>query len=172
MAVLVAYASRHASTVGIAERIATKLQELGCEAEVRSADEVRDVGAYEGVVVGSAIYYGRWLKAASQFVQAHRAALVRRPVWLFSSGPLGEQPLDEPAEVGSIREALRARDHRVFHGALYRDRLGFAERLVAGAVRAPEGDFRRWDDIDSWAASIAGKLGGRVPASASEVANR
>ena len=36
--------------------------------------------------------------------------------------------------------------------------LGFAERAIVKAVRAPEGDFRDWSAIDRWAADIAGQL--------------
>jgi menaquinone-dependent protoporphyrinogen oxidase len=135
-------------------------------------EEVRDVEAYDGVIVGSAVYYGRWLKPASEFVHMNRAALAERPVWLFSSGPLGEQPSEELAQVRELREAVGPRDYRVFSGALDRSGLGFGERLVARAVRAPEGDFRRWDEIDAWVETIAGQLGAELPAPAQEVAKR
>jgi menaquinone-dependent protoporphyrinogen oxidase len=172
MTALVTYASRHASTRGIAERIAARLNELGHEAEVRPVEEVSDVGAYEGVVVGSAVYYGRWLKPASEFVRRNQMALSERPVWLFSSGSLGDQPNEEPAQVRELGEAILPRDHRVFSGALDRSKLGFAERLVASAVKAPDGDFRRWDEIDAWVGTIAAQLGGKSVASAPEVAKR
>ena len=172
MAVLVAYASRHASTRGIAERIAARLRERGHEVDVMPVDQVRDVAPYEGVVVGSAIYYGRWMQPAAEFVRRNGAALAERPVWLFSSGPLGAQPGEEPAQVGEMRQVLRPRGHRVFCGALDRGRLGFAERLMVRAVKAPYGDYRRWDEIDEWAETIASQLGAPVPAAAPEVGKR
>jgi len=61
MTVLVAYASKHGSTQGIAERIAEKLRQLGIQAEARPLDEVSDPGNYEAFVIGSAIYYGSWM---------------------------------------------------------------------------------------------------------------
>jgi menaquinone-dependent protoporphyrinogen oxidase len=36
--------------------------------------------------------------------------------------------------------------------------LSFAERMMVKAVRAPEGDFRDWQAIEAWAASIARDL--------------
>ena len=36
------------------------------------------------MVIGSAIYMGRWLKTAREFVSEH-VALSAVPVWLFSS---------------------------------------------------------------------------------------
>jgi menaquinone-dependent protoporphyrinogen oxidase len=53
---------------------------------------------------------------------------------------------------------LEPRDHRLFYGALTRDALGFCERIAVKAVKAPEGDFRDWDEIRAWAAAIAGEL--------------
>jgi menaquinone-dependent protoporphyrinogen oxidase len=50
-------------------------------------------------------------------------------------------------------------DHRMFFGALDRSKLGFGERMLVKAVKAPEGDFRDWDAIQSWADDIARELG-------------
>ena len=60
--ILVAYASKHGSTQGIAERISEKLQQMGKQAEARSVDAVSDPGSYEAFVIGSAIYFGSWMK--------------------------------------------------------------------------------------------------------------
>ena len=64
MTVLVAYASKHGSTQGIAERITEKLRQLGKEVEAQPMDAVEDPRRYEAFVIGSAIYYGSWLKEA------------------------------------------------------------------------------------------------------------
>jgi len=97
MAVLVAYASKHGSTQGIAERIAEKLRQLGKEAEARPVDAVEDPESYEAFVIGSAVYYGSWLKEATEWVYRNQAVLAGRPVWLFSSGPLGTEVKDAGA---------------------------------------------------------------------------
>jgi menaquinone-dependent protoporphyrinogen oxidase len=158
MPVLVAYASRHTATRGIAEHIAAALRARGHQAVVESVEHVDDVTPYEAVVLGSAVYYGRWLKSATEFVGRHHETLADRPVWLFSSGPLGDQPADKPAEAMALQEAIRPRDHRVFSGALDRAGLRLRERLVVGALKAPCGDFRDWDEIDAFAQTIADEL--------------
>ena len=163
MTVLVAYASKHGSTQGIAERIAEQLRQLGKQAEARPLDEVSDPGSYEALVIGSAIYYGSWMKEATEWVHRNRAVLVKLPVWLFSVGPLGTEVKDaeqQPKEMAEFQQAILPREQRVFFGALDHQRLSFAERMVVKAVRAPEGDFRDWEAIDAWAASIARDLGG------------
>lgn len=162
MTVLVAYASKHGSTQGIAERITEKLGQMGKQAEARQVDTVKDLGSYEAFVIGSAIYYGSWMKEATEFVHRNQAALAGRPVWLFSVGPLGTEVKDaeqQPKEMAEFQETIKPRDHRVFFGALDHNRLSFTERMVVKAVRGPEGDFRDWQAIDAWAESIARDLG-------------
>jgi len=162
MAILIVYASKHGSTQGIAERIAEKLRQLGKEAEARPVDAVDDPGSYEAIVIGSAVYYGSWLKEATEWVRRNQAILAERPVWLFSSGPLGAEIKDaeqQPKEMAEFREAIATRDQRIFFGALDHNKLSFAERMMVKAVRAPEGDFRDWEAIEVWAESIARDLG-------------
>jgi menaquinone-dependent protoporphyrinogen oxidase len=57
--VLVAYASKYGATAGIAEAIAATLRQEGLEADARPAQEVRDLGGYRAVVLGSPVYMGR-----------------------------------------------------------------------------------------------------------------
>jgi menaquinone-dependent protoporphyrinogen oxidase len=161
MTLLIAYASKHGSTQEIAERIAEKLRQLGIQAETRSVDEVSDPESYEALVIGSAIYYGSWLKVATEWVHRNQVTLAARPVWLFSSGPLGTEVKDaepQPKELAEFQQAIGPRDQRLFFGALDHHKLSFAERMMVKAVRAPEGDFRDWEAIEAWAASIARDL--------------
>jgi menaquinone-dependent protoporphyrinogen oxidase len=162
MSILVAYASKHGSTQGIAERIAEQLRQLGKQAEARPVEAVEDPGSYEALVIGSAVYYGSWLKEATEWVHRNRAVLAKLPVWLFSSGPLGTEVQDaeqQPKEMAEFRETIAPRDQRIFFGALDPSRLSFAERMMVKAVRAPAGDFRDWEAVEAWAASIARGLG-------------
>jgi menaquinone-dependent protoporphyrinogen oxidase len=162
MTVLVAYASKHGSTQGIAERIAEQLRHLGKQAEARSVDVVSDPSSYEALVIGSAIYYESWLKEATEWVRHHQAILARLPVWLFSVGPLGTDFLDseqQPKEKEEFQQAIEPREQRSFFGVLDPSGLSFAERMLAKALRAPVGDFRNWEAIDAWAAGIARDLG-------------
>ena len=162
MTVLVAYASKHGGTEGIATFIAERLRELGKDAEVRKAEDVSDLGGVEAVVLGSAVYAGSWMKEAMELVHRSADALALLPVWLFSSGPLGEElkdGMDQIRQLEELRETLNPRDHRIFFGALDKEKLGFGERMIAKAVKAPDGDFRDWDQIEAWAEGIAAELG-------------
>lgn len=161
MTILVTYASKHSATRAIAERIAGTLREQGLAADVAAVEQVADVTRYDGFVIGSAVYYGSWLKPAVEFVRRHRATLAEQPVWLFSSGPLGADdpmPAQTPKQIAEIERLIRPREHRIFAGKLDADSLSFLERTVVKGVKAPYGDFRQWDELDAWAASIARAL--------------
>ncbi len=173
MRVLVVHASRYGATQGIAERIAATLHRHGLEITVEPVEHA-DPEGYDAVVIGSAAYYFHWLKKSAEFVRRNRAVLADRPVWLFSSGPLGTDAKDaqgrdlrvvtEPKEIAEFRERIHPRDHRVFFGALDHSKLGFVHGLVLkmlanhGNKGLPEGDFRDWTEIEAWACGIAQAL--------------
>jgi menaquinone-dependent protoporphyrinogen oxidase len=159
--VLVAVASKYGATEGIAQAIAARLNELGLDAEARSVQDVRDIGDVRALVLGSAVYAGSWMKEAIDFAERNADAVSDVPVWLFSSGPLGTEVTDEeeqPRQLGDLTQMLKPNEHRVFFGALDKGKLGFAERMMVKAVKAPEGDFRVWDAIRGWADQIASDL--------------
>jgi menaquinone-dependent protoporphyrinogen oxidase len=159
-------ASRHGSTREIADAIAQELQVHGADAEVRTVDEVSDLDGYSAVVLGSAIYMGNWESAANRFVQRHQSQLLTMPVWLFSSGPVGNDHPEQgdPPKVGEIAQRTHARGHQMFAGKLDRHDLNLGERLVVNVVRAPDGDFRDWSSIRAWADEIGDALRSAVTA--------
>ncbi len=180
MQVLVAYASRYGATQGIAERIAATLRREGLKVKVQAAQQADDPASYDAAVIGSALYFFHWMKHARKFVRRNSDALAKRPVWLFSSGPLGSQAKDaqgrdlrvvtEPKELAEFKNTIRPRDHRVFFGAMDHSKLGFAHRLLLKLpvnrdnALFPEGDFRDWNEIEAWASSIAHALKALAPA--------
>jgi menaquinone-dependent protoporphyrinogen oxidase len=173
MQVLVAFASRHGATAAIAERIADGLQAHGLTAEARPVTEVGEVERYDAFVIGSAAYLFHWLKDANRFVRRHHARLATRPVWLFSSGPLGTDRIDaqgddvlaatRPREFDELAALVHPRGMQVFFGAWDPNapKVGVIEQLVRrlpAAAETPAGDFRDWPAIDAWSAAIAREL--------------
>lgn len=160
MRILVTAASKHGSTAAIANAIGERLALFGHDVQVLPAEAAGDLAAYDAVVLGSAVYAGHWLEGAKQLVEREAATLATRPVWLFSSGPIGDpaKPDGEPSEIAALVARTGAVEHRVFAGKIDRHDLGFAERAILAVVKAPEGDFRKWDAVDDWATEIAGNL--------------
>jgi menaquinone-dependent protoporphyrinogen oxidase len=160
MRVLVTAATKYGASAEIAQTIAEVLGERGLEPTVLPPEQVEEVDGYDAVVLGSAVYAGHWLKPARELVERHAGGLAGRPVWLFSSGPVGDppKPEEDPVDVAEIEGLTKAREHRVFAGKLVRRQLSFPERAIVSALRVPEGDFRDWTEIREWAAGIAEAL--------------
>ncbi len=168
MKVLVTTASKHGSTAEIATVIAGVLRAADVEADVIAPESVDNLVGYDAVILGSAVYGGHWLEPAKAFVRRYRIELADRPVFLFSSGPIGDppKPTADPTDLAEMDAATNAIDHQVFAGRVTRSQLGVFERLVVTVVHA-DGDFRPWDDIADWAMEIARFLKGEpVPAPA------
>ena len=160
MKILVTVASRHGATGEIGDEVGKVLREAGLEADIVHPERVETLDGYDAVVVGSAIYMGRWLGPARDFVKSHADELSRLPVWLFSSGPVTAKT-DDPADRAEgerLRELIGARDSRVFAGQLKKEGLGFGERTIVRMIKSPWGDYRPWPAIRSWATSIATDL--------------
>jgi menaquinone-dependent protoporphyrinogen oxidase len=141
------------------------LRQAGLRADVLPTNRVSDLTPYQAVVLGSAVYIGRWHKEAVKFLKANETTLAEKPVWLFSSGPTGEgDPVELtqgwrfPAKLQPIVDRIAPRDIAIFHGVLDLKKMNFIERWMIKNVKTPLGDFRDWEAITSWATAIAAVL--------------
>jgi menaquinone-dependent protoporphyrinogen oxidase len=82
---LVTYASKMGSTQEIAEAIGRELEAFGMQVTVaRCADNVGPED-FDGVIIGSAIYTQRWVKAATKYLKRNAPRLDRHRTWLFTA---------------------------------------------------------------------------------------
>ncbi|MEW2120601.1 flavodoxin domain-containing protein [Streptomyces sp. NPDC005474] len=158
--VLVTYGTTNGSTARIAEAVADVLRKAGLTVEVLPAPAVTSVATYGAVVVGGALYTGRWHKDARRFVRRHRHALAERPVWFFSSGPLdasaSERNIPPVRGVRGTMTRLGVRDHITFGGCLEEGARG---RVAGMLLRSGKGgDFRDFGAIETWTESVADAL--------------
>jgi menaquinone-dependent protoporphyrinogen oxidase len=163
--ILVTYGTKYASTAEIAEKIAQELRKQDLSVEVLPAEKAGDLSPYEAIVLGSAVYVGRWRKEAAKFLKANENLLVDKKVWLFSSGPTDKGDPEEllkgwrfPKDLQPIAERIRPRDIALFHGAVDEAKLNRLHKWMIAKVKAPTGDFRDWEAIAAWAKSIAQTL--------------
>ena len=152
--VLVAYATKKESTHEVADALAARLRELGHEVDVRPAAEVGTLAPYGGVVVGGALYAGRWHRDARHFLATHRDELARRPVAVFAMGPATLEEAEVHVSRKQLDHAL-AKEHQlepvsvtIFGGVIDPAKLRFPLN------RIPAADARDWDAIRSWADSL------------------
>jgi menaquinone-dependent protoporphyrinogen oxidase len=172
MKVLVAYASKYGFTKGIADFVADKMRENGVDAIAESVDRVSCPEDYDAFVIGSAVFFGKWMREAREFVTKNQQLLAKKPVWLFSSGPTGTSKTDKkgrdlletsiPFEIAGFKRIVNPRDHHVFYGGFKVSQHGLGIRLLAKSATVrealQEGDFRDWNEIEAWATGIAKEL--------------
>ncbi|GIG27454.1 flavodoxin domain-containing protein [Cellulomonas marina] len=164
MRVLVSVASRHGATAEMGALVAQVLREHGHTVDELPPDDVEDVGPWEAVVLGSAVYVGRLAVALRHLVERQGPQLRARRVHLFWSGPLQDPArggVDEPDDVGVVARRVGAEDVRCFAGRLDHERLSLSERALVALVRSPDGDFRDLAAVRAWAQDVAGDLAGR-----------
>jgi menaquinone-dependent protoporphyrinogen oxidase len=153
--ILVVYATKRESTHEVADAIAARLRELGHEVNVWRAGDIGMLRPYGAVVLGGALYAGRWHRDARRFIEKHREELAERPVAIYAMGPL---KLD-PAQLRGSREQLdRALAKEpwlepvsvaVFGGVIDPAKMRFP------LTRLDAADARDWAAIRSWADELA-----------------
>ncbi len=157
--VLVTYATKYGSTGGVADAIGKELCGKGLAADVALIRNAGDLNLYQGVVVGSAIYMGKWMGEATDFVDKNRDILGRIPVAYFLVCiTLAQQTEKNRAKVLSYMEPVMKAVPEVrplgigtFAGALDYHKISWVNKQILKAKGAPEGDFRDWNSIRTWA---------------------
>ncbi|MCB0804912.1 MAG: flavodoxin domain-containing protein [Bacteroidales bacterium] len=163
--VLIVFASKYGATREIAEEIGECLEEVDLEVEIISVEQVTGVDRYRAVVIGSAVYLGRWRRRVKHFLTENEEILSRKPVWIFSSGPTGTgQPevllkgWKVPVNMKKVVKNINPVDVMVFHGKIDLIELNMFERLAINKMRIPSGDYRNVESIREWANSIISYL--------------
>jgi menaquinone-dependent protoporphyrinogen oxidase len=152
--ILVAYATKHGSTKEVAEVVAQVLCQHGASVIVRPATEVDELDGVDAVVVGGALYTGRWHRDARDLLSRLRRRLDGRPLAVFGMGPRTSSPAD-------LAEARTQLDHAL---ARYPDLHPVAVGVFGGVIdpthlrfpfsRMAACDARDWQQIHRWAAEL------------------
>ena len=157
--VLVTYASKYGSTGGVADAIGKELCAKGVNADVVLIKNAGNVGSYQGVVIGSAIYRGMWMSDAIDFVNKNQDVLRRMPVAYFLVCMTLARPTEKNrAQALSYMDDILKAAPKVepvgmgtFAGALNYSNLSWLNKKIMKSKGSPEGDFRDWSAIRSWA---------------------
>ena len=161
--VLVAYATRHESTRGIAAAIAEVLDGAGVAVRLEAVDAIGDLRAYRAAIIGCSVFGGDWMPGAHAFLAAHERALEAMPVWLFASGPVEPLPddhkVDVPPALVAVIERIGPRDVALFAGALQPHHIGAGLRILAKLSRSSFTEHRDWAAVERWAQHVAEELG-------------
>lgn len=163
--ILVAHASKYGATTEIAEKISEEMKAACYEVDTLAAKSVKDLSAYQAVILGVAMYMGQWQKDAVNLVKTHKAALSSRPVYIFISGPTGEgDPVEQlqgrlsPENLKGVLDSIHPKEITVFGGKVDDSKLNGFEKWIMKQVKAPSGDFRNWQAISAWTAKVSAAL--------------
>lgn len=95
--ILVTYATMAGSTVEVAQAVAEEIAKGGWQVEALPLNEVQDLQAYDGVVVGGPMIMG-WHRGALRFLRKNRRTFQRIPLAVFvtamSLTETGERSVD------------------------------------------------------------------------------
>ena len=165
--VLVAYATRHSATAGVAEYIVDVLCGLNHRVDLRYVENVSSIEDYDAVIVGSAIYEFNWLPVAKDFIERFKLPLASMPVaYFFGCAGLKEDTEEnQEAVLIYINPVLRKYPDIVpvdigrFGGAVDFSRLDDFETTVINAIGVTENeDWRDWEKIGEWAEKVSGLI--------------
>ena len=156
---LVTYASKYGSTGGVADAIGKELCSKEVAADVLLIKNVSNISSYQAVVIGSAIYMGKWMSEAVDFLKNNRDILRRVPVAYFLVCMTLSRPTEKNrAEVLSYMDPILKAVPEIkpvgigtFAGAMDYANLSWLNRKILQSKGTPEGDFRDWNVIRAWA---------------------
>jgi menaquinone-dependent protoporphyrinogen oxidase len=162
--VLVLHASVEGQTARIAARLAESLRARGHSvvlAEVRGA---ADPAAYDAVVIGGSVHYGRHAARLHRFVRDHRGALETRHCAFFSVSLSGNARY---AADFLRRTGWATRLAASFTGALKYSRYGWPKRRLVQLFARMGGhstdttrdhEYTDWDAVTRFADAFAAQL--------------
>jgi len=165
--VLVAYASKYGSTGGVADAIGKELCGKDVAADVVLIKHANNISSYQGVIIGSAIYMGKWMSEAVDFVKKNKDTLCKVPVAYFLVCMTLSQPTERNrAKVLSYMDPILKAVPEIkpvgigtFAGAMDYNNLSWINKKIMKSKGTPEGDFRDWNVIRAWAReSVYAKL--------------
>jgi menaquinone-dependent protoporphyrinogen oxidase len=157
--VLVTYATRAGSTVGVADAIGAELRRRGLDVDIQPVTAIPTLGEYEAVILGSAIRMASWLPEMVEFIKTNQSALQSRPVALFTvhilnTGADETSRAARLAYLNTVRPLINPVDEVFFAGRIDLETLSFVDRLMVKMVKSPIGDFRDWDGIRAWSSAV------------------
>jgi menaquinone-dependent protoporphyrinogen oxidase len=128
---------------------------VSVEAEVRPARDVETLDPYRGVVIGGALYMGRWHRDARHFLSNHRDELTGLPLAVFAMGPLTLEGKDVARSRKQLDHALAKEPGlepltvAIFGGVVDPGKEHFPFTHMDAS------DARDWQQIRAWADSVA-----------------
>jgi menaquinone-dependent protoporphyrinogen oxidase len=170
--ILIVYSTTDGHTLKICQHLRQAIESSGADVAMVSVDDADDIdlGAYDKMVVGASIRYGRHSKAIHDFIDARADQLAAKPNAFFSVNIVARKPdKNRPETNPYLRKFLEGirwqpRLLAVFAGKLDYPRYRFLDRLMIRFImlitRGPTDpraviEFTDWNEVEAFGRRIA-----------------
>jgi menaquinone-dependent protoporphyrinogen oxidase len=171
-AILIVYSTVDGHTRKICERLRDSIETRGDRVTLVALEQAdaADLAAYDKIVVGASIRYGKHRPAVREFVDANVRVLDAKPNAFFSVNIVARKPQkDRPETNPYVQKFLRQirwqpKELDVFAGRLDYPRYGFIDRqmirfimLMTRGPTNPETvvEFTDWERVEAFAQRVA-----------------
>jgi menaquinone-dependent protoporphyrinogen oxidase len=159
--ILIAYGTAAGSTAEVAQAIGEEMQKAGAQVDVEPVENVKEIDAYDAVVVGSAVRVFKLLGKTKRFLHRQARHLRKLPVAFFIVCMTLKEETPENIEkaTGFAGPMLKIKEPvslGLFGGCMDPDKLTgiFAETMKT----QPKEDARDWEKIRAWGREVLPKL--------------
>lgn len=150
----------------VAAEIARSLTEAGFTVHTGTAKDAPAPGAYQGLVMGTAIHMGQVHPDMKTYLRKHQAVISQMPAAYFVVCLTMKDDTEENRRtVNGYLDVLRKETPSIqpasiglFAGSLIFAKLSLPMRLMLKMAKLEEGDYRDWDEIRRWSAELPEKL--------------
>jgi menaquinone-dependent protoporphyrinogen oxidase len=169
--VLVLYSTTDGHTLAICRRLAEVVEQGGHRVTMKCVDEDPsiDIAAYDKVVVGARIRYGKHTPQVFEFARSHRQALDAKPNAFFTVNVVARKPEKNAPDTNPYMlkflklSAWRPKELAVFAGRIVYARYGWRDRMIIRFIMwltkgptAPDTDvdFTDWKKVEAFGRRI------------------
>lgn len=167
------YSTTDGHTVEICKRIQKILESAGCSVEMTDlvTKPTLDADAFDKVVIGASIRYGKHQRTVYDFIRENQAALEKLPNALFSVNVVARKPEKNTPETNPYLQKFlgqidwQPQNLAVFAGKIDYPSYRFVDkqmiRLIMWMTKGPTDptavvEFTDWDKVDEFGRMVAG----------------
>ena len=169
--ILLAYSTVDGQTLKICGHLQHLLQHMGHAAELLAISRTEDLdpAAFDSIVIGASIRYGKHRPEVYRFIEAHRAVLDHKPSAFFSVNVVARKPGKNTPETNPYIRTFRRTTSwvpgviAVFAGKIDYQRYGYVDRLVIRLImwltKGPTDpkacvEFTDWNAVERFAQRV------------------
>ena len=169
--ILVTYDTEHGNTALVAKQLFDGLCAADYSVDLIFVEffDPAEIPNYDGIVIGSPIYIGKWLPGINKLLKRHHAEIAKIPTAFFITCTNVRDLATDNESAAKYQESLTVFmnpvlekypdivpvSKKVLAGGFQFSELYPFQRFIMKLAKYPEGDFRKPALIDAWAEDLA-----------------